>query len=253
MLRMGRSQKQEAPDNITPASPATIAESAPPNTQPPSTGVPTSNAANTERPAYAAAPATPRAFSETDALARDMREGVVGGFVGGNTSLTGEANFKGMLRVDGHLAGRINSEKGTLIVSSGGRVEADVMVAVAKINGTVNGNINATERLELGRTARVFGDIRTPTLLIEQGAIFEGACRMNAQAEAKQPPLRQASNTSTSLSNNNTDAMTKPQGAATNTPGRGQEFTPAASDAKPQPPPSPQPASAQEAQGAGTV
>ncbi len=240
MLRMGRNQKQEAPENVAPSSPATVVESAPPSTQPP--GVP--NAALAERPAYAAAPATPRAFSETDALARDMREGVVGGFVGGNTSLTGEANFKGMLRVDGHLAGRINSEKGTLIVSSGARVEADVVVAVAKINGTVNGNINATERLELGRTARVFGDISTPTLLIEQGAFFEGACRMDAQAEAKLQPLRPTSNASAPLINKTTDAPT-------NVPGRDQALTPAAADAKPQPPPPRQ--SAPEAQGAGTV
>jgi cytoskeletal protein CcmA (bactofilin family) len=91
-----------------------------------------------------------------------------------------------MLRVDGQLSGTISSEKGTLIVSSGGRVDADVEVAIARINGTVNGNVVATERVELGRTARLHGDIYAPALVIEQGAIFEGNCRMSAPAPVEQ-------------------------------------------------------------------
>jgi cytoskeletal protein CcmA (bactofilin family) len=85
-----------------------------------------------------------------------------------------------MLRVDGHLTGSILSEKGTLIVSSGGRVDANINVAVAKINGAIHGDVVASERLELGRTAQVYGDIKTTALIIEQGAIFEGNCRMNS-------------------------------------------------------------------------
>ncbi|HYJ45738.1 MAG TPA: polymer-forming cytoskeletal protein [Pyrinomonadaceae bacterium] len=123
------------------------------------------------------------------------------GFVGGGTTLSGEAVFKGMLRVDGHLTGQIRSDEGTLIVSSGGRVDADINVAIAKINGIINGDIVAGERLELGRAAQVRGDIHTPVLIIEQGAIFEGSCRMsslktaegNGQAEklsAKEPAIR---------------------------------------------------------------
>ncbi|HYN86052.1 MAG TPA: polymer-forming cytoskeletal protein [Pyrinomonadaceae bacterium] len=130
--------------------------------------------------------APPRALSESEALARDIRDGLMSGFVGPTTVLNGEADFKGMLRVDGHLTGHVNSEKGTLIVSAGGRVDADIAVAAAKINGTVNGDIKATERIEFGRNARVRGNIQTPALVIEQGAIFEGNCRM-ASAPAEQP------------------------------------------------------------------
>jgi cytoskeletal protein CcmA (bactofilin family) len=116
--------------------------------------------------------------TETESLAREIKDGTMSGFVGGGTVLSGEAEFKGMLRIDGHLTGRITSEKGTLIISSGGRVDAAINVATAKINGTVNGDIVATERLEFGRTAQVYGNIQTPVLIIEQGAIFEGGCRM---------------------------------------------------------------------------
>ncbi|HZI18612.1 MAG TPA: polymer-forming cytoskeletal protein [Pyrinomonadaceae bacterium] len=121
---------------------------------------------------------TSRAVTESESLARDIKEGTLTGFVGNGTSLTGEASFKGMLRVDGHLSGRVSSEDGTLIVSTNGQVDANVEVAVAQIYGTVNGDIIASKRIEMGRVARVTGNIQTPALVIESGALFEGGCRM---------------------------------------------------------------------------
>lgn len=201
MLRMGRGNRNEpagqpAQESTTHAQPTTQ-----PNTQP--SAQPTSQ--QTSQPgvqqaqhrdaqpaprSVPAAVASPpqsqpaRAVSETDALARGMKDGGVGGFVGGTSALAGEINFKGMMRVDGRLSGRVNSPDGTLIVSSGGMVEAQVEVAVAKINGTVEGDITATERIELGRTARVSGNLQTPALVVEEGAIFEGGCRMTTHAAA---------------------------------------------------------------------
>ena len=83
-----------------------------------------------------------------------------------------------MLRVDGHLSGRVSSSSGTLIVGANGKVDANIEVAVAVIHGTINGDIIATQRLELGRAAKVNGNIQTPSLVIEQGGIFEGSCKM---------------------------------------------------------------------------
>ena len=128
-------------------------------------------------------PTTGRAVTESESLARDIKEGTLTGFVGNGTSLTGEASFKGMLRVDGHLSGRISSQDGTLIVSTNGQVDANVEVAVAQIYGTVNGDVTATKRIEMGRVAKVTGNIEAPALIIENGAIFEGSCRM-AQSKA---------------------------------------------------------------------
>src|SRR5919206_584786 len=119
-----------------------------------------------------------RAYSESESLARDIKEGTLSGFVGNGTTLTGEANFKGMLRVDGALSGRVSSADGTLIVSTNGRVDANVEVAVAQIFGTVNGDIVASKRIEMGRVAKVTGNIQTPALVIENGAVFEGSCKM---------------------------------------------------------------------------
>jgi cytoskeletal protein CcmA (bactofilin family) len=121
---------------------------------------------------------TARALTESESLAREIKEGNLSGFVGSGTVVTGEANFKAMMRVDGHLSGRINSTSGTLIVGANGRVDANIEVAVAIVHGSVNGDIIATQRLELGRAAKLTGNIQTPSLMIEPGALFEGSCKM---------------------------------------------------------------------------
>ena len=92
--------------------------------------------------------------------------------------LDGDISFKDMLRVNGHIAGRVASPKGTLIVDAAARVDASVDVAVAIISGTVNGEIVARERVELGSGAVINGNISTPKLSIKPGATFQGDCRM---------------------------------------------------------------------------
>lgn len=119
-----------------------------------------------------------QAMSESESMARDIKEGRLSGFVGAGTILTGETSFQSMLRVDGHLTGRVTSEEGTLIIGSTGQVDANIDVACAIVNGLVNGDIIAAEKLELGRTAKVVGNIKTPRLLMEDGAILEGSCNM---------------------------------------------------------------------------
>ncbi|HEX8190429.1 MAG TPA: polymer-forming cytoskeletal protein, partial [Pyrinomonadaceae bacterium] len=157
MLRMGRSPKAESndPGLKQPAPPAQATPAQTYQTQPAAHAP--EPPARPAQPAAAATPSATRAVTESEALARDLREGVVSGFVGAGTVVSGDAEFKGMLRIDGRFTGRVRSEKGSLIVSAGGVVEANVEVASAKINGTVNGDIVATGRIELGRSARLHG------------------------------------------------------------------------------------------------
>src|SRR5215213_4837464 len=136
------------------------------------------------KPAAEPTPSSSRALTESESLARDIKEGTLSGFVGGGTVVTGEANFKAMMRVDGHLSGRVSSSSGTLIVGNNGKVDANIEVAVAVIHGTINGDIIASQRLELGRSAKVNGNIQTPSLIIEQGAVFEGSCKMLQMTQA---------------------------------------------------------------------
>ena len=100
------------------------------------------------------------------------------GFVGDVVNFTGEVCFKSMLRIDGHFSGNVTSADGTLIVSTGAQVtKAVIKVAVAKINGTVEGDIRASKELVLGRTANVKGQVTAPALVVEEGAQFNGSCR----------------------------------------------------------------------------
>lgn len=136
-----------------------------------------------------AAAAPIRAVTESDSMARDIKEGRLSGFVGHGTTLTGETEFHAMLRVDGHLVGTVTSDAGTLIIGTNGQVDANIMVAAAMINGTVNGDIVATEKLQLGRTARVVGNIFSPRLIVEEGALLEGSCSM---AKARETAEKEA-------------------------------------------------------------
>ncbi|HKP35887.1 MAG TPA: polymer-forming cytoskeletal protein [Pyrinomonadaceae bacterium] len=142
------------------------------------------------------APAAPKALSESETIAREIKDGSLSGFVGSGTSITGEATFKSMLRIDGRFSGRVSSPTGSLIVGSGGQVDANIEVAVCTIQGSVNGDVIATQRIELGRAAKLNGNIQTPSLMIEQGAVFEGSCKMIQQKAAteKTPKVERKDN-----------------------------------------------------------
>jgi len=92
--------------------------------------------------------------------------------------LNGEISFKDMLRVNGHIAGKVFSFNGTLIVDGSARVDASIDVAVAVISGTVNGDVIGHQRVELGPCAVINGSISTRSIAMKPGAIFHGACRM---------------------------------------------------------------------------
>lgn len=92
--------------------------------------------------------------------------------------LTGEISFKDMLRVNGHIAGTVYSKTGTLIVDNAATVDANVEVGVAVISGTVHGDIIAYQRVELGPSAKIYGNIWTRSIAIKDGAIFDGVCTM---------------------------------------------------------------------------
>jgi cytoskeletal protein CcmA (bactofilin family) len=83
-----------------------------------------------------------------------------------------------MLRINGHVAGKIFSFKGTLIVDGSAKVEAEIDVAVCVISGIVIGDVVGHERVEVGSGAVVKGNISTPKLSIKPGAVFQGDCRM---------------------------------------------------------------------------
>lgn len=96
----------------------------------------------------------------------------------GGPELSGEITFRDVVRINGHIAGTVYSQGGTLMVDDTARVDANIEVAVAVINGTINGDIVAHQRVEIGSAARIYGNIWTRSIAIKDGAEFEGVCTM---------------------------------------------------------------------------
>jgi cytoskeletal protein CcmA (bactofilin family) len=109
----------------------------------------------------------PGSFSETRSSAEPLPE---------PPPVPGEFRFEGTLRVDCFITGLVRSCTGTLVVSETGEASTDLFVPVAIIDGLVRGDIKATQRVEIGSSAKVIGNIETPSLRIEPGAVFEGRC-----------------------------------------------------------------------------
>ena len=100
--------------------------------------------------------------------------------IGKDSVITGTIDIKGPLRVDGRIKGQINCED-TVTVGAGGDLEAEINCKTAVVAGKVTGNIIASEKVELQAKAEINGDLKTRSLVIEQGAIFCGSCNMNGK------------------------------------------------------------------------
>ena len=92
-------------------------------------------------------------------------------------ALEGRLTFVGTLVLNGKFQGEIHSS-GTLLIGETGQVQANLEADVLIVSGHVIGNIAARERVELRSKARIFGDITTPVLILEEGVIFDGHCKM---------------------------------------------------------------------------
>jgi cytoskeletal protein CcmA (bactofilin family) len=103
--------------------------------------------------------------------------GEIKAFLGEGTDFKGILTFEGTVRVDGKLEGEVYT-KDTLIVGESAVVNAEINVNTIVISGVVRGNINATGKIEVHRPGKLFGNVNTPSLFIEEGVIFEGNCTM---------------------------------------------------------------------------
>lgn len=105
------------------------------------------------------------------------KSGELNGFLDRGSSFKGELEFEDTMRIDGKFNGTITS-KNELIVGESAHIEGDVHVGRIAISGTVVGKIVAAQRVEIHRNGKVYSDIDTPNLIIEEGAIFQGNCVM---------------------------------------------------------------------------
>ena len=91
--------------------------------------------------------------------------------------MAGDLSFTQGLRVDGVVKGSVHSEA-SLFIGPKGKVEAEVRIRRISINGEFRGTIHATDRVEIHKEGKIYGEIFTPCLIIEAGALFEGKCNM---------------------------------------------------------------------------
>jgi len=109
--------------------------------------------------------------------------------VGKGTCLKGVINAKGSIRIDGQLDGEIEAE-GDVVVGPTGILKANIKARKATLAGSVNGNVNISDKLELLPTAKLIGDVSVGSIIIGEGAIFQGACEMkrSEQGSANSSP-----------------------------------------------------------------
>ncbi|TVM17581.1 polymer-forming cytoskeletal protein [Oceanidesulfovibrio indonesiensis] len=113
-----------------------------------------------------------------------MAKDEINAFLGSGTAYEGKLNFQGSVRVDGSFTGEIQSE-GTLIVGKDARVQGKVWVGQLIMSGHFQGEILASKKVVLHKTANLLGSLNTPVLVIEEGAVMEGQVSMGTADSGK--------------------------------------------------------------------
>ena len=105
-----------------------------------------------------------------------------------DVEIKGTLKFSGELTFDGKLDGDINSE-GSLNLGDNAVVKGNINVHNVTVRGKINGNIVAKEKIDIKTKTELFGDIRTPKLVIEEGVTFVGKSEVNPNKVAPSAPV----------------------------------------------------------------
>jgi len=127
--------------------------------------------------------------------------------LGPGTVIQGKLTFDTTIRIDGKLSGDVFSSK-AIIVGKSGTIDAQIEVAVLVVIGRVKGEIRASERVEIIGGGYVEGTVETPKLVIEPGAVLNGACRMSAARAKKAGSLENSSSSEPHESSKNEASST---------------------------------------------
>jgi cytoskeletal protein CcmA (bactofilin family) len=109
----------------------------------------------------------------------------ISAYLGKETVFDGKMTFEGVFRLDGKFEGEI-FESGTLVVGETATVKGKIALNTIVINGLVEGDVSATARVEIHSTGKVYGTLFTPILIINEGGIFEGNCKMKGSPDKKE-------------------------------------------------------------------
>lgn len=110
--------------------------------------------------------------------------GEVNAYLGKGSKVAGKLTFEGTVRVDGQVEGEVAAQD-TLIVGESAIVNAQIIGSTIIIRGKVTGDITARKRVEIKAPGKLFGNVTTPSLIIQEGVIFEGHCSMGGAEATK--------------------------------------------------------------------
>ena len=103
-------------------------------------------------------------------------------YLGENVVFKGDLSFDGTVRIDGKFEGHVNTND-TLIIGETGDVVAEIVAGTVICKGKVKGAIVAATRVEMHASSKVFGDVKSPSLTMESGAVLDGNCDMSGNEE----------------------------------------------------------------------
>ena len=98
-------------------------------------------------------------------------------FLGSGTEFDGKLIFSGSVRIDGNFTGEIIGG-GLLVIGEGAKIQGKINTDHILISGDVLGNLDIKEKVEIYPKGRLFGEMKTPALVVQDGGIFEGKCLM---------------------------------------------------------------------------
>ena len=116
--------------------------------------------------------------------------------LGEDVEVAGDISFTRGLRVDGAVKGKLRSEA-MLQIGPQGRVEGEAVVRKVLVSGELRGVVHASDRVEIRKEGKIYGDVFTPCLIIEAGAVFEGKCNMSERNAEKEDSMPKAVDTPT--------------------------------------------------------
>src|SRR4051812_1250305 len=135
-------------------------------------------------PSPSATPAAP-SFPEPRKEATTMSSTTTGRFepearvssatIGKAVKIVGQIHSKEDLYVDGDVEGTLEAPEHKLTIGPNGTVHATIKAREVVALGSIQGNVEATERIEIKKDAKLIGDIRTARIVIEDGAFFKGS------------------------------------------------------------------------------
>jgi cytoskeletal protein CcmA (bactofilin family) len=108
-------------------------------------------------------------------------------FFNAGTRIEGTLELDGEVKLEGQIKGKV-SGTGVVVIGENANLQADVFAPSVIVHGVVRGQIHASDRLELHRTAKVKGMIQAARIRIDEGAAFEGECRMTGKESAEKRP-----------------------------------------------------------------